>query len=84
MNCKWIFKMKYNADGSVEKCKVHSMARGFTQVEGIDFNETFSHVAKMESIWIVLVVVAIGVDVVLSGSFSIDKKSSKVFFVKLP
>jgi hypothetical protein len=60
------------------------MARGFTQVEGIDFNETFSHVAKMESIWIVLVVVAIGVDVVLSGSFSIDKKSSKVFFVKLP
>jgi hypothetical protein len=42
--------MKYNADGSVEKCKVHSMARGFTQVEGIDFNETFSHVVKMESI----------------------------------
>jgi hypothetical protein len=38
--------MKYNADGSVEKCKVHSMARGFTQVKGIDFNETFSHVVK--------------------------------------
>ncbi len=35
------------------------MTKKFTQVEGIDFNETFSPIAQMESIWIVLATVAI-------------------------
>jgi hypothetical protein len=48
------------------------VAKGFTQVESIELNETFSHVAQMESIWVVLVVVAIGVDAVISGSFLVD------------
>jgi hypothetical protein len=72
MNCKWIFKIKYNVDGSMAKCKIHLVAKGFTQVESIDFNEPFFHVAWTESIRAVLVVVAIGVDVVLSGSFLVD------------
>ncbi len=54
------------------KCKTHLVAKGFTQVESIDFNETFSHVAQMESIRVVLIVVAIGVDAVISGSFLVD------------
>ncbi len=45
VNCKWIFKIKYNVDGSMAKCKTHLAANGFTQVESIDLNETFSHVA---------------------------------------
>jgi hypothetical protein len=45
MSCKWIFKIKYNAGGFVIRHKVRLVARGFTQVEDIDFNEIFSFVA---------------------------------------
>jgi hypothetical protein len=41
MNCKWIFKIKYNANGSMASHKVCFVAKEITQVEGIDFNETF-------------------------------------------
>jgi len=51
MSCKWIFKIKYNVDGFMAlwqaRHKAHLVARGFTQVEGIDFNETFSLIAQM-------------------------------------
>jgi hypothetical protein len=59
MNCKWIFNIKYNVDGSIVKHKVCLMARGFTQVEHIDFNETFSHVLQIKSIQAILVVTTI-------------------------
>jgi hypothetical protein len=42
--------------------KVCLVARGFTQVEGINFNERFSHVVWMESIWVVLIVVVVTED----------------------
>ncbi len=59
MNWKWIFKIKYNVDDFVAKHKACLVAKGFTQVEGIDFNETFSHVQQMESIQTLLVIVDI-------------------------
>jgi hypothetical protein len=46
VNFKWIFKIKHAADGSIEKHKVIFVARGFSQVEGIDYEERFSHVAR--------------------------------------
>jgi hypothetical protein len=42
MNCKWIIKIKYNANGFMARHTTHLVAKGFIQVEGIDFNETFS------------------------------------------
>jgi hypothetical protein len=45
MSCKWIFKIKYNANSSMAMHKGHLVVQGFTQIEGIEFNETFSHVA---------------------------------------
>jgi hypothetical protein len=47
---KWIYKIKHAADGSIEKHKARFVARGFSQVEGIDYEETFAHVARYTSI----------------------------------
>jgi hypothetical protein len=43
---KWIYKIKHANDGSVEKYKVRFVAREFSQVEGIDYEETFAPVAR--------------------------------------
>ena len=47
---KWIYKIKHAADGSVEKYKARFVARGFSQKEGIDYEETFAPVARYTSI----------------------------------
>ena len=43
--CKWVFKLKKNVDGSIERYKVRLVAKGYSQVEGIDFHEIFSPVS---------------------------------------
>jgi hypothetical protein len=47
---KWLFKKKFNAEGKVEKYKAQLVAKGYSQVQGIDFSEIFSPVAKLSSI----------------------------------
>jgi hypothetical protein len=51
---KWVYRTKYASDGSVERHKAWLVAKVFSLVEGIYYNETFSHVAKMNSILLVL------------------------------
>ena len=51
---KWIYKIKHDADGSVDKYKVRFVARGFSQKEGIDYEETFTPVSRYTSIRLVL------------------------------
>jgi hypothetical protein len=56
--CKWFYITKYASDGSVDRHKDRLVAKGFSQVEGIDYNETFSPIDKMNSILLVLSLVA--------------------------
>jgi hypothetical protein len=55
---KWLFKKKFNAQGKVEKYKAQIVAKGYSQVEGIDFGEIFSLVAMLTSIRFILSIVA--------------------------
>ena len=55
---KWIFKKKTDADGNVTVYKARLVAKGFRQVHGIDYDETFSPVAMLKSIRILLAVAA--------------------------
>jgi hypothetical protein len=51
---KWVFRNKENEDGIVVKNKSRLVAQGYTQVEGLDFDETFAPVARLEAIMILL------------------------------
>ena len=55
----WIFKNKTDEDGEVVRNKFRLVAQRYTQVEGIDFDESFTPVARLKSIWILLSITCI-------------------------
>ena len=55
---KWVYKSKIGLDGKVETFKARLVAKGFTQKVGIDYEETYSSIAMLKSIRILLSIVA--------------------------
>ena len=55
---KWVYKKKIGADGQVETYKARLVAKGFKQKQGINYDEIFSPVAMLKSIWIMLAIAA--------------------------
>jgi len=51
---RWLYKIKNVVDGSIEKFKARFVARGFSQIEGVDYDETFTPVARYTSIWFLI------------------------------
>ena len=44
---KWVFNVKFQVDGSIERYKTRFVVKGFIQILGKDYNATFAHVAKL-------------------------------------
>jgi len=56
IDVKWVFKVKLNSDGQVSKYKARLVAKGFLQKQGIDYNEVFAPVARIETVRLVIAI----------------------------
>jgi hypothetical protein len=55
---KWVYKLKKNADGDVLKHKARLVAKGYVQQQGVDFDEVFAPVARLDTIRLILALAA--------------------------
>ena len=55
---KWVFKTKFNADGSINKHKTRLVVKWYSQIFGVDYSDTFAPVAKLDTIRLVRAIIA--------------------------
>ena len=59
VKCKWVYKIKYTSTGAIDKYKALLVAKGYSQVHGIDYDKTFSPVIKHDSVRVLFAIVAV-------------------------
>ena len=90
IGCKWVFKVKYNSDGSVERYKARLVAQGFYQLHGIDYTETFASTIRHKSLRIFLAIatmlgmILIQMDVIGAYLESALDQNEQPIYMKIP
>ena len=88
VGCRWVYHLKRDAAGNIARYKARLVAQGFSQVPGVDFNETYAPVAKMASIRTILALAA-DLDyeihqVDVKNAYLNGKFEDEVVYMKLP
>lgn len=74
IGCKWVLKKMIGSDGNIKKYKARFVAKGYSQVEGVDYDEIFSPVAKKTSIRFFL-------SIALAYDLEVEKMDVKIAFL---